>query len=143
MGGLIGTATTTKDGLMSKESYNNCVMRQLPNGYVPNGKSRIWKFQSSRIFDILICADTGSFKMYHLSSSGNNCMVTTNGYNTTFSMKVYTKDYYVYVEIITTANSVYSLYKGVIPSNGKGAICSGEVDSSEISSATPVSITIL
>ena len=139
MGGLLPVATENNDGLISKNSFSASVLRKLPNNYIPNGKSRLWKIPRYAVVNLLVIADISVFKNYTFVTTSSRSTGIASSYNTSFNVKFYAKDDYFLIQVITSSNSVYTYYNGFYYSNSLSIIAE-EVDESEIIDATPIEI---
>lgn len=107
MGGLIGEATTTKNGLMSKDSYMNAVYYDPGNAFISVGESSVWKIHKNSFVKVLVIADTGVFKEYQVKYTSLGSFAITQSYETSFSCNFYYDESYIYIEVSTTYNSVF------------------------------------
>lgn len=105
VGGLIGTATKDKDGLMSKDSYMNAVYYDPGNAFLSVNKSAVWRIPKESFVKVLVIADTGVFKEYQVKYASSGSFAISQSYDTSFSCNFYYDSNYLYIKVSTTYNS--------------------------------------
>lgn len=136
MGGLIGTADYTKNGLMTSKTYTQCVYFKPFDTYIAPGKSKILKFTKGILSKFAVSSDTGEFKEYFVYIATFGSTAKTDSVGVSFTAKFYYDESYGYMKITAGGNGLDSFCSGFTNGNFSVSLASEE----DISNATEIPI---